>query len=185
LDVKASFEAGFSRNSTLKPGFHVMGSRVETRPFQAMVQVNSTCTAPPYGAPTLVNAVVPSPGPARARAAAAATTRASPRASPRPWPCTWAPCAWPPSHCSSPSGPAGERLGRKQRKPAAQHRVRAALQGVALQLELRTQHAPEVDDDAPRDVDARRVQTPVLVVLLLRRPRPSLVPRDLPQQPAV
>jgi hypothetical protein len=31
----------------LKPGFHLIGSMVETRRFQAMGQLDSTCTAPP------------------------------------------------------------------------------------------------------------------------------------------
>jgi hypothetical protein len=34
---------------TLKPGFHLIGARVETRRFQAaMGQLDSTCTAPPW-----------------------------------------------------------------------------------------------------------------------------------------
>jgi hypothetical protein len=32
----------------LKPGYHIKGSRVETRCFQAMGQLHSTCTAPPW-----------------------------------------------------------------------------------------------------------------------------------------
>jgi hypothetical protein len=33
---------------TLKPVFHSIGSRVETGWFQAMGQLDSTCTAPPW-----------------------------------------------------------------------------------------------------------------------------------------
>jgi hypothetical protein len=46
-------EAGRSRYKSnlkkqiLKPGNHLIGSRVETRRFQAMGQLYSTCTAPP------------------------------------------------------------------------------------------------------------------------------------------
>jgi hypothetical protein len=32
----------------LKPGYHISGSRVKTRRFQARGQLNSTCTAPPW-----------------------------------------------------------------------------------------------------------------------------------------
>jgi hypothetical protein len=31
----------------LKPGFHFIGSRVETSPLQAMGKMDSTCAAPP------------------------------------------------------------------------------------------------------------------------------------------
>jgi hypothetical protein len=40
-----------SRKQTLHPGYHISGSRVETRRFQAMRLLNSTCTTQP-SAPT-------------------------------------------------------------------------------------------------------------------------------------
>jgi hypothetical protein len=33
---------------TLKPGYHISGSRVETGRFQAVGRLHSTCTAPPW-----------------------------------------------------------------------------------------------------------------------------------------
>jgi hypothetical protein len=46
----AAQDAAFE-SKCLKPGYHISGSRVETRRFQAMGQADSTCTAPPWRAP--------------------------------------------------------------------------------------------------------------------------------------
>jgi hypothetical protein len=44
LDVAVQVEF---KSQTLKPVFHFIGSRLETRRFQAMGQLDSTFTAPP------------------------------------------------------------------------------------------------------------------------------------------
>jgi hypothetical protein len=46
---------------TLKPGFHLIGSRVETGRFQAMGQLHSPCTPPHYGIVPAILVVVHHP----------------------------------------------------------------------------------------------------------------------------
>ena len=79
-------------------------------------------------------------------------------------------------------GPTAERLRGKLRDASSEHGGDARLERVALQLELAAQDAPQVQHDAPRDMDAGGVQSAVLVVLALVRARHGRRPRDFAKQ---
>lgn len=65
------------------------------------------------------------------------------------------------------SVPLSKLMGWDVGDPQLEDSCDAALKGVDVELELRAQGAPQVDDDAPCAVQAGLVQLAVLVILVL------------------